>query len=273
MLKTRVITAVIGVAILGIAIFLGNPVYGLMLTLLAILGWNEYFRMFKRMKVSIAALWGAGTLLAVMGVMAFSMYSIGILLLTLSVMGLIVYYTLKENALTYQSLCYSLFGFFYVSLGFASLLIIRDPLFYNNSALQVSPADYGLIFTGLLLLCIWTSDTAAYFVGNKWGARRVVPSISPNKTLEGFLGGFVGTFLMGLIYAFLVGIPFYVGACAGVLIGIAAPLGDLFESKLKRLVHIKDSGKILPGHGGILDRFDSLLFAAPILLAYLTLFK
>ena len=91
----------------------------------------------------------------------------------------------------------------------------------------------------------------------------------PNKSLEGYVGGFIGCLLTGIIYAVIVGIPFFLGLGAGLLTGIAAPLGDLFESKLKRACGVKDSGVLLPGHGGVLDRFDSLLFSAPMVLVYL----
>ncbi len=113
----------------------------------------------------------------------------------------------------------------------------------------------------------------AYFSGRAFGKRKIVPSISPNKTLEGFIGGFIGCILTGAVFSYIVGIPWWMGIHVGMISGILAPLGDLFESKIKRLCNVKDSGTLLPGHGGVLDRFDSLLFAAPITLVYILLFS
>ena len=98
-----------------------------------------------------------------------------------------------------------------------------------------------------------------------------MPHISPNKTAEGYLGGFVGCILTGWIFACLFGLPYQIGLTFGVLAGILAPLGDLFESKLKRTCGVKDSGTLLPGHGGVLDRFDSLLLTGPAIIFYLFL--
>ncbi|HMK93727.1 MAG TPA: phosphatidate cytidylyltransferase, partial [Thermoleophilia bacterium] len=105
--------------------------------------------------------------------------------------------------------------------------------------------------------------TVAYFTGRYFGATPMAPRLSPKKTWEGFVGGFIGTVLMvvfiGLYYR---GIGELHALLLGLLIGVMGPIGDLFESLVKRDVEIKDAGRFFPGHGGILDRFDGLLFAA-----------
>ena len=109
----------------------------------------------------------------------------------------------------------------------------------------------------------WAGDTIAYFTGRFFGSTPLAPRLSPKKTWEGFVGGFIGTVLMvvfiGLYYH---GIGELHSLLLGITIGVVAPLGDLFESLLKRDVEIKDAGRFFPGHGGLLDRFDGLLFAA-----------
>ena len=160
-------------------------------------------------------------------------------------------------------------GILYVTSGFVALMAIRDTQLYENTTYYAGQSSFGESVIWLLLLSIWASDTFAYFVGKKWGARRIVPDISPNKTLEGFIGGFIGCVLTGWIGSICLGLPSTLGTGIGIIVGIMAPLGDLFESKLKRLANKKDSGNLLPGHGGVLDRFDSLLFATPLVLAYI----
>jgi phosphatidate cytidylyltransferase len=132
------------------------------------------------------------------------------------------------------------------------------------SLCQLQRQDPWLVF--LLLAIVWLGDTAAYWVGSLWGRRRLAPRVSPKKTWEGAAAGFAvglaSTVVWSLAHLSRVdGRILAVGAATAV----AAQLGDLVESIFKRGVHIKDSGHILPGHGGVLDRADALLFAAPVL--------
>ena len=116
-----------------------------------------------------------------------------------------------------------------------------------------------------LFFFIWASDTGAYFSGRAFGKHKLFERISPNKTIEGFIGGLVASALVGIAaHHFLGEISLISWMCIGAFVSITSTLGDLFESMLKRQSDIKDSGNILPGHGGILDRFDSTLISAPI---------
>jgi len=116
-----------------------------------------------------------------------------------------------------------------------------------------------------LFFFIWASDTGAYFSGRAFGKHKLFERISPNKTIEGFIGGLLASALVGIAaHHFLGGISMISWMCIGAFVSITSTLGDLFESMLKRQSDIKDSGNILPGHGGILDRFDSTLISAPI---------
>jgi phosphatidate cytidylyltransferase len=116
-----------------------------------------------------------------------------------------------------------------------------------------------------LFFFIWASDSGAYFSGRTLGKHKLFERISPNKTIEGFVGGMIASAFVGIAaHHFLGGISLISWMCIGVFVSITCTLGDLFESMLKRQSDIKDSGNILPGHGGILDRFDSTLISAPI---------
>jgi phosphatidate cytidylyltransferase len=116
----------------------------------------------------------------------------------------------------------------------------------------------------VLVLCVWAYDTAAYFAGRRFGRRPFMHHISPSKTLEGVAGGAIVATIVGAVVVALVGRPFLSGAVLGLAIGFAAQAGDLAESMLKRAAGAKESGQLIPGHGGMLDRVDSFLFAAPV---------
>jgi phosphatidate cytidylyltransferase len=125
-----------------------------------------------------------------------------------------------------------------------------------------------LVFAPLLLT--WASDTFAYFVGRRWGTKKLIPSVSPGKTVQGAIGAVVGTMLVAVAYTFVLGrfptyrMEIWEAALFGLLVSLTAQVGDLAESVFKRDAGVKDSGRFLPGHGGALDRFDSLLFTLPL---------
>ncbi len=136
-------------------------------------------------------------------------------------------------------------------------------------------------FDGLLLLAIfifiWVNDTGAYLVGSRWGKRRLAPSISPKKSVEGSIGGLLLVLLSAVILRLLLfpELSWLRILLIATVVAVFGTIGDLFESSLKRQAGVKDSGKLIPGHGGILDRIDSLLLAVPavyLLLAFLDLY-
>ena len=135
----------------------------------------------------------------------------------------------------------------------------------------------GPAFVGFPLILTWISDTFAYFGGRMWGETKLIPSVSPGKTVAGAVSGVVGTTLIGALYAYVVfnrwlSIPItpLEGAIGGALVSVVAQVGDLSESLLKREAGVKDSGALLPGHGGVFDRFDSLLFVFPVAYWYIS---
>ena len=127
----------------------------------------------------------------------------------------------------------------------------------------------GMIWIFLLLAVIFAGDISAYYVGSYLGRHKLSPTISPGKTIEGAIGGLAGNILAGSIgkFFFLPSLPWGFAILFFLSVGLAGQVGDLFESEFKRSSQIKDSGGLLPGHGGFLDRIDALLFASPV--AYL----
>ncbi|HEY0795675.1 MAG TPA: CDP-archaeol synthase [Acidisarcina sp.] len=160
---------------------------------------------------------------------------------------------------------FSVFGLIYVGLSLTTIPLL--------SAQENGPSL--LVF---LLFVVWAGDTTALYVGKAWGRRKLAPAISPGKTWEGSVGSVVGSMLVTLLLIFLAGLaarrnlailsyPGSVGhwLLLAVLLNVAAQVGDLVESAIKRGAGVKDSGTLLPGHGGVLDRIDALLLAAPVL--------
>ena len=163
---------------------------------------------------------------------------------------------------------YGVIGMVYLGALFSSLVLLRD----LPGQISVDPfgrADRGAWLLLFVAACVWATDTFAYFAGRSFGKRKLAPKLSPGKTVEGFVGGLLGAMLTGGLFAAWIHLPLIAGLAIGGMAGVVGPLGDLFESALKRELGLKDFGRVMPGHGGILDRFDSLLFVAP--LAYLML--
>lgn len=150
----------------------------------------------------------------------------------------------------------SILGFFYVGL-------------IPSLAYRILLIPNGKIWFLTMLAIVFTGDTMAYLSGMMWGNKKILPKISPKKTIVGSVGGLVGSAIAGAVAGiyFLNHVPLGGLIAVSILTGIVAQLGDLFESMLKRVANLKDSGSIMPGHGGVLDRLDGVLFGSPILLA------
>lgn len=150
-------------------------------------------------------------------------------------------------------------------LGWIILGLVYLPLLLGHLIPLRLLAD-GRQWIFLTLIVIMSCDTFAYFVGSKIGKRKLYPAVSPNKSVEGGIGGLVGSVfaVMMVKFTFLPVLGVLDAVLIGLLLGVMGQLGDLFESLLKRACQVKDSGSMIPGHGGILDRLDSLLFAFPV---------
>lgn len=126
-------------------------------------------------------------------------------------------------------------------------------------------SDFGFCWALFALFITWATDIGAYFTGLGFGKHKLAVKISPNKTIEGSLGGIIVALVVGYIFTYFTEIPVYVAVLLATGLSVTAQIGDLVESAIKREKDVKDSGSVLPGHGGILDRFDSLLFVMPII--------
>lgn len=175
-------------------------------------------------------------------------------LILAAVLGLIYF---KTVATIPEILCKQLAGSLYIPLSLAYLVLLRA-------------GDHGVTWIFFVVCVIFAGDIGAFYAGTYLGRNALCPSVSPKKTIEGALGGLAANLLVGgLFFLFaLPPLPWGFGVVALVAMGAFGQVGDLFESVLKRAAGVKDSGGILPGHGGILDRIDALLFAAPLAYAF-----
>ncbi|NIK75588.1 phosphatidate cytidylyltransferase [Paenibacillus castaneae] len=255
-MRQRIITGVLaGALFIGLAFLGGWPYIGL-LVLLAIIGFTEYARMNGVAWSHPSSLLGyAGVLLFVLPwsewgikIPSFStiLWMLAFLLLALTV--------ITKNKTTIDGAALMLLGALYVGYGFSAMIGIR----------QVEPN--GLFWTFLCFFCIWASDIGAYFFGRAFGKTKLWPSISPNKTIEGALGGVFLSLVVSVVFAWLA--PDLISISKALLIGliaaVAGQFGDLIQSAYKRVRDIKDTGTLLPGHGGVLDRCDSWLIVFPL---------
>ena len=158
----------------------------------------------------------------------------------------------------------TLLGVLYLGLAGGALLLIRE------GTGRLSYSESGRVVM-LVLIMLWTMDTAAYFVGRPFGRHKLFPRVSPKKSVEGAIGGLVGALLVAMVgaHTFTSFLPMGHNIALGGIVGAGGQVGDLAESLLKRDAGAKDSSTLLPGHGGVLDRFDSLFFAGPLAYGYL----
>ena len=186
--------------------------------------------------------------------------AVGVVWLTaIFMVVLVVWYVFFPKA-RITDVCLSFFGAAYLGLTLSSLIIIRQALLF----------PWGGVLLVLFLASVWFNDAVAYLVGSKIGKHKMAPTISPKKSWEGFFAGLIISVIFWIAIAFIPGVTLSVPLAAfyGVVVGAMSILGDLVESRIKRNVGVKDSGKLIPGHGGLFDRSDSL-FTASITAAFL----
>lgn len=260
MLRQRLLVAVIGLPLGLAAIILGGYfLFGFGL-ILALLGLHEYFTLVRPYRPNLLVGYVSGTAVVACAFF-FSRYPSlgvsgqeGILIGLAFMMAMIFFWSLmgKIGAHLVGRIALTAFGVLWIGVGFAYMLLVRA-------------MPHGLSLALLLVACTVVNDTFAYFVGRALGRHRLAPRVSPKKTVEGSIGGLVGAMISALlvsVYSDWMSMGYAV--ILGLVVGIVGQWGDLFESAVKRDFQVKDSGTLLPGHGGILDRFDAFLFAGVV---------
>jgi phosphatidate cytidylyltransferase len=268
-LRTRALSALVLVPLLLAALAIGFPAIALVVAVAALLGAVEVFRLLRQ--AGYPSLPMFGTVLAV-GIVLEAAFrpggEKGVLLvgvgIALAGVGAMARTDPRDGLVAWFA---TAFGAVYVGLlGFVLHLAAAAPAVPGGSPLGTLGPDRGWVL--LLVLGVWAYDTGAYLVGRRLGRHRFLVHISPSKTLEGLAGGLVAATVVTMLMLWGLGQAPLGGLLLGPLLGLAAQAGDLAESMLKRAAGAKDSGTLIPGHGGILDRIDSFLFAAPVVTLY-----
>lgn len=258
----RVISALVAIPLLIFFVLMGGYVFKVGICAAIAIALYEYVNAFKKSSTPVIT----GVLAAafiINTILVFSGYAQGGLMpfvygTAMASMAVPIFtkkYDVTSSAVT-------LLGFLYVICFFSLLIFIRD---YNQ----------GQYLIWLVFIISWFCDTFAYYAGRFFGKRKLCPEVSPKKTVAGAIGGVLGGTVGVILWYIIVpvkGISWYEPVILGMVGTVISQVGDLVASSIKRHVGIKDYGKIMPGHGGILDRFDSILYTAPLVYYYITTF-
>lgn len=258
MFKTRLLSGILLVIAALLTIISGGYVLFFTLLCISVIGMQELYRAMGIHKEKFCLLEITGYVGAVLyyGALLLGFEKYGTMAILLALILLMFVYVFTYPRYKAEQIMSAFFGVVYVAVMLSFILLTRN-------------LENGKFIVWLIFLCSWGCDTCAYCVGMLIGKHKMAPVLSPKKSVEGAVGGVLGAALLGVIYAALTHGPIveYAVICAaGALISM---VGDLAASAIKRNQGIKDYGKLIPGHGGILDRFDSVIFTSPIIF-YLT---
>ncbi len=269
-LTKRVLTAVFGVPLLLFIFHIGGIPFLLLILAIILAGQVELHKLLKEKGVSYQPMLAFLSVVAV-GMAAFFGY-IPLLAIFTIVTALSFILRLGKGDLSgsISEIGATLFPVVYLGWFLSHSILLRNidqiPALKTYAETVQGLGEAGFFYVVLSVACTFLNDTGAYFVGRWRGRRKLTPVLSPGKTVEGTVGGLVLSIITGEVVNIIFNSPleFYWAFFFGFIVGVVAVLGDLVESMLKRSVGIKDSGGILPGHGGVLDRFDSLILVFPV---------
>jgi len=249
-LVKRVISGAIGLILLIFILVKGGYLLYFSLYILSIIGLREFYKAIENTDITpcyfVGYLGATGVLLnCIFPEIDIDLIFTVIILVLLSVIVISKKYSLKDISATLMGIIYVPFLLFHIA--------------YLEKT----------VYLYLVFIIAFGTDTFAYFIGNLFGRKKLCPTISPNKTVEGSIGGILGSIVLVVLYSLYFNIkPLWSMILLSVITSILSQLGDLTASRIKRISKIKDFGYIIPGHGGVLDRFDSIIFTAPVIYYY-----
>lgn len=266
MLKQRIITVAVALPLILFAVWFGDPWFSLFIAAASIVGALEFYRMVsdsgKGLPLTyLGLLWAVALTLSPLSLHYREINLLPAVMSAAMIISLVWILIRSPRETAFQNWAWTAAGALYIG-------------WMLSYWLNLNLLPQGREWVYLALLTIFANDTGAYFIGRRWGRHKLAPTISPSKTREGAIGGLLSS-VAGVVVVFLLlnfflafSLPYWQVILLGCLISLFAQLGDLVESLLKRNLDVKDAGKLLPGHGGVLDRLDSLIFVAPIVYYY-----
>ncbi len=256
----RVVSGAVLIAAVVLAVVGGSLIFALLIAVGAIAALHEWHRLVNGGNAAWEAVPAALTMVVVVWLVPSDFAPVWCLVVLILGAGIAALVAARRGTWV----LWHAVGVVYIGIAVFALMMMRESMVY---------ADFidGRLIVGGVFAAVWAADTGALFVGRLLGGPRLAPQLSPKKTWAGLLGGIILAGLAELIYVAIFGGPIWLGGLFGVFLGVAANCGDLFESWVKRVFQTKNSGNLIPGHGGMLDRVDSLLFAAPAAAAFLVI--
>lgn len=266
-LKQRILSAAIFLLIFVVGIFIHKIIFAIVFSLFMVIALWEFYTLFEQKQIKphkiIAIIFSVGLFIFTY-LFAQNLIPTKLVFILPALIFPIFAIELFKKSKSLENLAYTFLGIIYIAIPFSLFSLLVFPEVTNNEYTYK-------IFAGFFIL-IWSYDIGAYFVGSLMGKNLFFERISPKKTWEGTIGGGVVTLLVSVAIFYIFDIlKIYDWIILSVIVSFGAVLGDLVESMFKRTLKIKDSGKIMPGHGGILDRFDSAVFTAPFFVIYIIL--
>jgi len=274
-LLVRILTGLVGIALAFVLVFWpGGLPFAVAIGAVSVLGAMEFYKGIRRAGARPVEWAGIGAVaLFVVSMRTYERSTIGALfpaVLTLLLVLSFCQEMLRTRRSPLINVGATLFGAIYVGWMISHLVVLRgiEGLVtvgsYKNTA--------GAFLVMFVFFGTWACDTGAYFIGKFFGKHKLAPNLSPNKTIEGSVAGLVSAIVVSAIFGWVIKLPIGHSLGMGAMFGVLTQIGDLSESSIKRELGIKDFGTIVPGHGGILDRFDSILFTGPAAYYYAVLF-
>jgi len=261
---TRILVAVLSIPVLLGLSYWGKIPFLLFIILIGTFSFYEFAEMVKNKGTNIHKSLGILAVVLLIANAYFQLIDFQLLVLSeIIIIFLIELFRDKGSAI--QNIGSTMVGLFYIGLFSSTIIMIREvysgSLHYN---------DGGLLIISIFIT-LWVTDSAAYFLGSAFGKHKLFPRVSPNKSWEGAIAGFIFAMItMIVLQTFLLTFLNLTDAVVlGIIVGLFGQIGDLIESLIKRDAGVKDSSNIIPGHGGIFDRFDSLIFSSPFVFIYI----
>lgn len=278
-LTKRIMVGVVGIPLAVTTMFIGGWLFTVVVAAVSTIALWEYYALVNAKEISANVWSGMFWNFVIIGVVTAVVESTGfdaldwifllvalVFLMPISILTLELFRNRPHPIFNSSS---TILGIIYVTPAFAALESLRN----GESAVLVNSSGQwdGFIVVLALFVSVWACDTAAYFVGSKFGRNKILPRVSPNKSWQGAFAGAVSAVLSFVLitHYWLHGVVLVHSIVIGLIVGVMGQVGDFAESMLKRDAGVKDSSALLPGHGGILDRFDSMIFVSTITLIYL----